>query len=149
MVIENGVLQGFLYDTFTGNQYGVETTASASRDGWKSQPEAGASNMVVDVPSRGELEDLIAQVDRGLLIHDLMGAHTANRSTLDFSVNTTMPFEIRNGELLGVRAPAMLGGNVGALLEKVLGGGGKPRQCPGSANIIIPWVATEGITVTP
>jgi PmbA protein len=149
ILIEKGVLQGFLYDTFTANQYGVGTTGSASRDGWKSQPEAGVTNILVEAPSLGELEDLVAEVDRGVLVHDLMGAHTSNRSTLDFSVNTTMPFEIRNGEVLGVRNPAMLGGNVGEMLGRVLGAGGAPRQCPSSSNVVIPWMAVEGIMVTP
>lgn len=149
VLIEGGVLQGFLYDTFTANQYGVLTTGSACRDSWKGQPEAGATNVVVDAPSLGELEDLVAEVDRGVLIHDVMGAHTSNRSTLDFSVNTTMPFEIRKGELIGVRDPTMLGGNVGDMLLRLLGAGGAPRQCPSSSNVVLPWMAFEGITVTP
>jgi PmbA protein len=152
VLIDEGVLQGFLYDTFTANIYGVQTTASAVRGGgstWKSQPEAGVTNVVVRVPTRGELDDLIGQVDRGLVVHDVMGAHTANRSTLDFSVNTTMPFEVRNGEVLGVRRPVMLGGNVGDLLRGVTGGGGPTRQCPGGTNLVLPWIAAEGVTVTP
>lgn len=152
VLIDEGVLQGFLYDTFTANLYGVQTTGSAVRGGgssWKTQPEAGVTNIVVRVPSKGELENLVSEVDRGLLIHDVMGAHTANRSTLDFSINTTMPFEVRNGEVLGVREPVMLGGNMGDLLTRILGGGGRARQCPGGTNVVLPWIAADGITVTP
>jgi PmbA protein len=155
-MIDGGILEGFLYDTFTANEYDVESTGSAMRGGggpgWKSQPDAGVTNLVVEAPSKGSLEDLVAEVDRGILIHDVMGAHTANRSTLDFSVNSTMPFEIRSGELQGVRHPVMLGGNVGRLMEMLLGAGGDPRQCPGSmgpSNIVVPWMAAEGIRVTP
>lgn len=152
VLIEDGVLQGFLYDTFTANHYGVETTASAARgggSGWRTQPEAGTSNVALYLPSVGELEDLVSEVDRGVLVHDLMGCHTSNRSTLDFSVNSTMPYEIRNGELLGVRRPVMIGGNMGTLLERLLGSGGTARQCPGSSNVILPWIAADGGTVTP
>jgi PmbA protein len=152
VLIDDGVLQGFLYDTYTGNHYGVETTGNASRGGgagWKSQPEASTTNVALYIPSMGELEDLVAEVDRGLLVHDLMGCHTANRSTLDFSLNSTMPYEIANGELVGVRTPVMLGGNLGHVLERLVGSGGKSRQCPGGSNVIIPWMAAEGVTVTP
>jgi PmbA protein len=152
VLIEDGVLQGFLYDTFTGNQYGVETTANAARgggSGWKTQPQAGATNVAVYLPSMGELEDLVAEVDRGILVHDLMGCHTSNRTTLDFSLNSTMPYEIRKGELLGVRSPVMLGGNLGSVLERLVGSGGVARQCMEGANIILPWLAAEGVTVTP
>jgi PmbA protein len=157
VLIGSGVLRGFLYDAFSAHEYGVEGTGSAVRGaggggGWKSQPEAFVSNLVVDVPSRGSLEDLVSQVDRGLLVHDVLGAHTANASTLDFSVNSTMPFEIRKGEIVGVRGPVMLAGNVGALLRSVLGGGGEPRQCGGTMSascIIVPWVAAGGVVVTP
>jgi PmbA protein len=152
VLIDDGVLQGFLYDTYTGNHYGVSTTGSASRgggSGWKVQPEASTSNVALYLPSMGELEDLVSEVDRGVLVHDLMGCHTSNRSTLDFSLNSTMPYEIRNGELLGVRAPVMLGGNLGRVLERMVGAGGKARQCPGGSNVILPWLAAEGVTVTP
>jgi PmbA protein len=150
VLIEDGVLQGFLYDTYTANHYGVETTGNASRGGgWKSQPESSTTNVALYLPSMGELEDLVAEVDRGVLVHDLMGCHTSNRSTLDFSVNSTMPYEIRNGELLGVRSPVMLGGNLGEVLEHLIGAGGRARQCPGGSNVILPWMAAEGVTVTP
>jgi PmbA protein len=155
VLIERGVLEGFLYDTFTAHEYGLQTTGSAIRGAgggsWKGMPEAFPSNLVIDLPSKGELEDLVAEVDRGIIIHDMMGAHTSNRSTLDFSVNSTMPFEVRNGEVLGVREPVMLGGNFGKVLEGIVGAGGRPRQCPGSmspANLILPWIAAEGVTVT-
>jgi PmbA protein len=151
ILIDGGVLEGFLYDSFTANQYGLQSTGNAVRgggSGWKTQPEAGVSNIVVQVPSRGNLDDLIAEVDRGLLIHDVMGAHTANMSTLDFSINTTMPFEVRKGEIVGVRDALMLGGNLGDALQKVLGAGGRPRQCPAGANVILPWIAMDGVTVT-
>ncbi len=151
ILIDGGVLQGFLYDSFTANQYGLQSTGNAVRgggSGWKTQPEAGVSNVVVQVPSRGNLDDLVAEVDRGLLIHDVMGAHTANKSTLDFSINTTMPFEVRKGEIVGVRDPVMLGGNLGDALQKVLGAGGRPRQCPVGANVVLPWIAMDGVTVT-
>ncbi len=152
VLIEDGVLRGFLYDTFTAHHYGTHTTASATRaggSGWRTQPEAGISNVALYLPSAGELEDLVAEVDRGVLVHDLMGCHTSNRSTLDFSVNSTMPYEIRNGELLGVRDPVMIGGNLGTLLERLLGAGGTARQCPGYSNVVLPWVAADGATVTP
>ncbi len=152
VLIEDGVLQGFLYDTYTANHYRVETTANASRgggSGWKTQPEADTTNVALYLPSMGELEDLVAEVDRGVLVHDLMGCHTSNRSTLDFSLNSTMPYEIRNGELLGVRSPVMLGGNLGKVLEQLIGAGGRARQCPGGSNVVLPWLAAEGVTVTP
>lgn len=152
VLIEDGKLDGFLYDTYTANHYGVETTANASRGGgggWKSQPEAATTNVALYLPSMGDLEDLIAEVDRGVLVHDLMGCHTSNRSTLDFSLNSTMPYEIRNGELKGVRSPVMLGGNLGKVLEQFLGAGGTARQCPGGSNVILPWTAAEGVTITP
>ncbi|UCC92234.1 MAG: TldD/PmbA family protein, partial [Thermoplasmata archaeon] len=152
VLIEDGMLQGFLYDTYTANHYRVETTGNASRGGgggWKSQPDAATTNVALYLPSMGELEDLVAEVDRGILVHDLMGCHTSNRSTLDFSLNSTMPYEIRNGELLGVRSPVMLGGNLGSVLESLIGAGGRARQCPGGSNVILPWIAAEGVTVTP
>ncbi len=156
-LVGSGVLRGFLYDALSAHEYGVEGTGSAVRGGgggggWKAQPDAYVTNLLFEAPSRGALEDLVAEVDRGVLVHDVLGAHTANASTMDFSVSSTMPYEIRHGELLGVREPLMLAGNVGALLRSVLGTGGAPRQCGGgmsSACIVVPWVGASGVVVTP
>jgi len=157
VLVDGGVLRGFLYDALSAHEYGVASTGSAVRGaggggGWKAQPDAYVTNLVLEAPSRGELEDLVSEVDRGLLVHDVLGAHTANASTLDFSVSSTMPYEIRRGELLGVREPVMLAGNVGALLRSVIGTGGAPRQCGGgmsTACIVVPWVGASGVVVTP
>jgi len=156
-LVDGGVLRGFLYDALSAHEYGVATTGSAVRGaggggGWKAQPDAYVTNLVLEAPSRGELEDLVSEVDRGLLVHDVLGAHTANATTLDFSVSSTMPYEIRRGELVGVREPVMLAGNVGALLRSVIGAGGAPRQCGGgmsTARIVVPWIGASGVVVTP
>ena len=57
--------------------------------------------------------------------------------------------EMSKGELVGVREPVRLGGNVGTVLERLVGSGGVARQCPEGTNLILPWLAAEGVTVTP
>jgi PmbA protein len=155
VLVDDGVLQGFLYDSFSAHEYKVGTTGSAVRGpeggGWRAQPQAFPTNLVVTAPSRGEVDDLVAEVDRGLLVQEVMGAHTANVSTMDFSVGCTMPVEILRGERVGVRGPVMLAGNLGDVLGTVIGSGGAPRACPGafsSACVVVPWLAAGGVVVT-
>ncbi len=155
VLVDDGVLRGFLYDSFSAHEYKVRSTGSAVRGpeggGWRSQPQAFPTNLVIEAPSKGDVDDLVAEVDRGLLVQEVMGAHTANVSTLDFSVGSTMPVEIRRGERVGVREPVMVAGNVGDLLANLVGAGGVPRMCPGvfsSACVVVPWLAAGGVVVT-
>ena len=70
-VVEGGVLQTWLLDTYTGKKLGMASTRGARR-GLTSTPSPGASNLWMD---NGEvsLEELIASTDRGLLVTETSG----------------------------------------------------------------------------
>lgn len=88
-VINDGVLTAFLYDLVSGARVQVPSTGNAARAGFKSPPGPRATNMALD-PTGVTRDELLSQVDRGLLVQSFHGVHSgANAVTGDFSVGVT------------------------------------------------------------
>jgi len=81
-VVENGIFQTFLYDTYFANKLGKASTGNSVRGSLKSPPKCGARGIYIEKGSR----DILASITNGIVIEDLMGTHTANPITGDFSV---------------------------------------------------------------
>jgi PmbA protein len=97
LLVSSGVLQGFLYDSYWGKRMGCASTGNATRGGVKSPPKLGVHNLFIE-PGEHGVEELVAGVAQGVLITDVMGMHTANRITGDFSVGAS-GFYIEGGEI--------------------------------------------------
>jgi PmbA protein len=86
VLIENGVLQGFLHNSYTGRRCGVPSTASAVRGGYRSTPGVGSRALSLTPGDRSQ-EQLMADVGDGLLVQSVSGLHSgANPISGDFSV---------------------------------------------------------------
>ena len=88
LLVSGGVLHGFLYDSYWGKRMGAPSTGNATRAGVKGPPRMGVHNLFIE-PGEKPLEALIAGVGKGVLITDVMGMHTANRISGDFSVGAS------------------------------------------------------------
>ncbi|MCK9276615.1 MAG: TldD/PmbA family protein [Methanoculleus sp.] len=111
--VEQGVLQRFAYDLKTGYRYGEGSTGSAVRFGSEG-PGIGVHNLFVDGPRTKEPGD-----ERAVWIHDVVGAHTANPFSGDFSVEISNPFWMEGGELADPIRTAMFAGNVFEMLREI------------------------------
>jgi PmbA protein len=136
--IEEGVLNCFAYDLKTAYRYGAESTGSAVRGGAGGAPSIGVHTLVIDGP-RSETHK-----ERGLYVNDLIGAHTANSISGDFSVELTNPTWVENASFQEPVRSAMISGNVFEMLKNV-GGIGKESRLLG--NAIIPPVRFNNIQI--
>lgn len=85
-LIEGGVLQNFLYDTYSSRRAGVASTASAVRGGFSSTPSVGARALFLAPGSQSQPE-LIASIENGVLVQSISGVHSGvNPISGDFSV---------------------------------------------------------------
>jgi len=117
VLVENGILKKYLHNTYTAAKDGVKSTGNGVRGSFKSTPEVGCTNFFIANGSM-PVQDLIREVKKGLYITEVMGMHTANPISGDFSVGVA-GLLIENGEYTRpVRGMAM-GGNFVELLEKV------------------------------
>jgi PmbA protein len=84
-VVSSGVVERFLYDLRSARRDRVDSTGNSSRGGVKAPPRPGVNNFFVaqGVTPRAEL---FRGISRGVLIEDVLGMHTANAISGDFSV---------------------------------------------------------------
>jgi PmbA protein len=116
-VIEKGRLALFLYNTYTANKDKTVSTGNGMRGGFKGIPGVGVTNLYLG-PGKYPLEGLIASLDRGLLVTEVMGMHTANAISGDFSVGAT-GFWIEKGKKAYPVREITIAGNILDLMKHV------------------------------
>ncbi len=116
-LIKDGVLNSFIYDIYTANKEGCETTSNGYRGTYLSTPTISPSNLEFKF---SEMKDL-SEIGRGVLTTSVLGAHTANPISGDFSVEASNAFKIENGELTDPINKAMISGNIFEIMKKVEG----------------------------
>jgi len=115
VLIEKGILKGFLYDSYTAGKDGVKSTGNAVRQGYSDVPRVGMRNLIVSSPVAYDLLD----ETKGYLINGLIGAHTANPISGDFSVEARNAFRVSPGEMPVPIRSLMLAGNIYDLLKNI------------------------------
>ncbi len=114
-LINKGVLKGFLYDSYTGGKVGIKSTGNAVRSGYSDLPHVGIRNLIV---SSSDPHDLLAET-KGYIVNSLIGAHTANPISGDFSVEAKNCFFAAPGEDTKPIRSLMIAGNIFELLKDI------------------------------
>jgi len=129
------------------------STGSASRGGHTSPPGCGCGDMILSssdkVMSR---DDLIEEMGEGYVIHSVMGAHTANPTSGDFSVTTSTILRVEGGQVVGALSQAGFSGNMAkALRGKVILGNQRSKQGSySSGSMHVPDILLmDGLRVNP
>ena len=131
-LIENGVLQGFLYDTYSARRAGTTSTGSGVRGGFKGTPGVGFRALSV-VPGTQSVDDIIKSVDDGVLVQSVSGLHSGvNPVSGDFSVGAT-GIRIRNGELAEPIREFTIGSTIQRMLKGITAVGNDLEWMSGSA----------------
>jgi PmbA protein len=116
LLVDGGMVSGALYDSYYARKLGAEPTGSAQR-GIKAPPSIGFSNLYMQ-PGKHSPEQLLEGISRGILITDLMGVHTANPVTGDFSLGAS-GILIENGKLTRPCRGFAVAGNVLELFRRM------------------------------
>lgn len=125
-LVAEGVLQGFLYDRAEAIKAGREPTGNGRRGGLKSPPSGGPSNLLI-TPGENDLEELTGRISDGFLITELMGLHTADPISGDFSLGA-MGYWIESGKRAFPVQGGAISGNLMDLFERVVAVGSDLRQ---------------------
>ncbi len=144
VLVNGGVLQTYLYDLETGAIDRAESTGNSSRGGFRAPPGPGTTNLRLE-QGDGELEDLCRAAGDGLLITDLLGLHTANPISGDFSLGA-VGFEITGGRIGRPVRGVAVADNVLGLFRKATRIGGDFRYFGslGAASLLVPDVSISG-----
>lgn len=114
-LFQRGVFRSFIYDLQTAGIMGTASTGHGQRD-FSYQPTPGISNLVI-TPGRKSMSELVRKMDRGIVIHDLLGAGQSNLLAGDFSANIGLGFAVQRGRIVGRVKDAMVAGNVYQMLR--------------------------------
>jgi len=117
VLIESGTLKGFLHNTYTAAKDNVESTANGVRSSYASLPEVGPSNFYL-VPGTITRAEIIEGCPQAFLVTDVMGMHTVNMVSGDFSVGASGLW-IRNGKAEFPVRETTIAGNVRDILTKI------------------------------
>jgi PmbA protein len=142
-IIENGVLKNFLYDNYAARKEGKESTGNASRAGYLSTPGIEATNFHI-LPGTKSAETMLNEIDDGLLIYYLQGAHSSNPVSGEFSVVATPAWKIKKGQKTHCSRGIMLAGNIFELLKNVKSIGSNERQL---GQLVSPWIEVDNVKV--
>jgi PmbA protein len=140
-LVTEGVFSHALYDLYYARKHKTDSTGSAMR-GIKGPPSIGFSNLFLE-PGKKPLNDLIKQISKGILIVDLMGVHTANPVTGDFSLGAS-GILIENGKLTRPARGFAVAGNILGLFKSLTEIGNDLRFF---GNVGAPSICIEQLSV--
>lgn len=132
VLVEDGVLRGFLFDTLSAERAGTAPTASAVRGGYASTPGAGCRALLL---SPGELDQagVLARVGDGLFVQSVTGVHSGvNPVSGDFSVGAE-GLMVRDGSLAEPVREVTVASTLQRMLQSILWIGGDVEWLPGIA----------------
>ena len=150
-LIERGVLKNYLYDSYSANREGTETSGNGirkgllgGRDSFDLLPEPRPTNYVIKPTCGRDVNGLVSEVDSGILVrYQLMGVLHANNISGDFSVVAPSAFLISRGEISHPLKPVTIAGNFYSMLKSTKAVGNDPHLC---GLGLIPSIVTDGLT---
>ena len=132
VLVEDGVLRGFLHNSYTGRRYGRPSNASAVRGGYRSTPGCGSRALSLTPGTRSQ-EQLLADTGEGLLVQSVTGLHSgANPVSGDFSVGVD-GLMVRDGASAEPIREATIASTLQRMLLDLIAVGGDREWLPGGA----------------
>lgn len=97
-IIKNGVFKKIIYSQEKAIESKNKPTGNGFRDGLYSSVSSSFSNIIV-AEGKEKINNIIAKTKKGILVYGLMGLHTSNTTTGEFSLVINQGKEIINGKL--------------------------------------------------
>jgi PmbA protein len=145
-LIEDGALRTYLFDTYTAHRGEAASTGSARRGSYRSQPSAGASNLIV-APGDLGFAELLRDAGEGVFVTDVAGLHSGvNPVSGAFSVGAS-GHAIRGGELAEPLREFTIAGDLVAMLKAVRAVGATARWIPFGGPVSTPPLLIGEMTV--
>lgn len=110
IIFKDGLFQDHIFDLETASRLNKNSTGNAVRS-YSSKPYPGYTNFIVS-NGKTKISEMIKNLKKGIIVHELIGAGQSNLLSGDYSVNIGLGFYIENGEITGRIKNAMIAGNV-------------------------------------
>ncbi len=140
VVVEDGMLQSYLLNTYTARKLGMKSTHNASR-GLAGTPGIGCGNLYL-LPGTLAPEQILGGVPAGLYVTSLMGFGT-NIVTGDYSRGATGLW-IDNGQLTRAVEEITIAGNLKEMLRNISAIG---NDLEFRGSVASPTIRIDGMTI--
>jgi TldD protein len=118
VLVENGILKGYLYDRLSAMKAGCVSTGNGRRESYASKPIVRMTNTLI-LPGGSTPDQVIREAVRGLFVRK-MGGGQVNTVTGDFVFEVTEGYLIENGQIGEPVRGATLTGNGPTVLQNVV-----------------------------
>jgi PmbA protein len=127
-LVAQGELTGYLYDRYWANRENLSSsgspagsTGNSRRHGIKFPPGVGISNFFIE-PGDLDFSKLMENLSKGVVVEEVMGLHTIDPISGDFSLGCSGDWIDRGEKVHPVKSIA-IAGNLFELFRKVIGVG--------------------------
>lgn len=117
VLVEEGILKGYLYDRLTAMKDGVRSTGNGRRESYRHKPIPRMSNTLI-LPGKMKPEEIIRSVEKGLYVKK-MGGGQVNTVNGDFVFEVNEGYVIEKGSIGEAVRGATLIGNGPRVLQEI------------------------------
>lgn len=97
VLIENGILKGYLIDKFNGRRMGMESTGSGRRQSYRFAPTSRMTNTYI-AAGKSTPEEIIANTENGIYAK-YMGGGSVNPATGDYNFAVMEAYLVKDGKM--------------------------------------------------
>ena len=144
-IITDGIFRSFLHNCYTAKKSKSRSTANSLRMSFKSQPEISPTNLYIK-PGHRSADELMEGMSKGFLIENIMGAHTINPISGDFSIGFS-GFYIENGKQSRPVRGMTIAGNILDVFNHIEDIGSDLMFFPYNGNIGAPSILISNLSV--
>lgn len=154
VLIENGILKGYMIDKLNGRRMGMKPTGSGRRQSYKYAPTSRMTNTYI-AAGNDNPEDIIKSMDEGLYAKKL-GGGSVNPVTGEFNFSVSEGYLVKNGKIQEpVRGASLIGKgseilmNIDMVGKNLVQAQGMCGSSSGSipVNVGQPMIRVKNITV--
>lgn len=154
ILIENGILKGYMIDKLNGRRMNMEATGSSRRQSYKYPPTSRMTNTFI-ASGKSNFDEIISSTEKGLFAK-YMGGGSVNPATGEFNFAVMEGYLVENGKIIKpVRGATLIGKGINILKkidmvgDKLSFGQGMCGSSSGSvpANVGQPTIRVSEITV--
>ncbi|HCX04558.1 MAG TPA: peptidase C69 [Clostridiales bacterium] len=154
ILIENGVLKGYMIDKLNGRRMNMKATGSSRRQSYKYPPTSRMTNTFI-ASGKSNFDEIISSTEKGLFAK-YMGGGSVNPATGEFNFAVMEGYLVENGKIIKpVRGATLIGKGINILKkidmvgDNLSFGQGMCGSSSGSvpANVGQPTIRVSEITV--
>lgn len=133
VLIDAGTVMGFYWDRRWAARAGCQSTGNGFRGGL-SRPGPDLVNICIAAGST-PVDQLIASMDEGLIVDQVLGAGQSNQLAGEFSVNLDLGYKVEKGEIVGRVKNTMVAGSIFEAFQNLVDFADQAEWVGGGANV--------------